>query len=496
MLMYHPLWFAAAGLLIGFALWSPALWKFRRSLAIGFIIIELLTGLAFILSGHSMLALIWLSVSAYKVVNLARIRTDRIQQDHLRRSSLRAELQLSVVQAIVLVLAGAKLSVSGDALLIGASFFSLITGIIVLASTLRHLRTTKTSQATKSYTDNELPTLSVLVPARNETIDLEACLLTLTASNYPKLEIIVLDDCSQTKRTPEIIRSFAHAGVRFIAGRPAEDSWLAKNYAYHQLAEAASGDYLLFCGVDVRMNPGAMRELITTMLEKQKTMLSVLPRNARPNTWRSLLIQPMRYAWELSLPRRMFSRPPVLSTCWIIERAAFHSAGGFKATSRSILPESHFARTTARQDGFSFLRSDMLISDKLYEEQQATAIRMRYPQLRRRLELVWLLTSVQLVGLVLPIVFFVTLQLRGDFWWSLISLLAFAVHQAALTTVTSVMYGRPANISVSLIGLHDIILLNYSMYKYEFSEVNWKDRNVCLPVMRIETNQPGLALRS
>ena len=50
------------------------------------------------------------------------------------------------------------------------------------------------------------------------------------ASDYPKLEIIVLDDCSQD-RTAEIIRNFAHDGVRFIQSEDNKDNWLDKNKA-------------------------------------------------------------------------------------------------------------------------------------------------------------------------------------------------------------------------------------------------------------------------
>jgi hypothetical protein len=39
-------------------------------------------------------------------------------------------------------------------------------------------------------------------------------------------------------------------------------------------------------------------------------------------------------------------------------------------------------------------------------------------------------------------------------------------------------------------ALYDVVLLNYSMLKYEFSEVIWKGRNVCIPVMRVFTHLP------
>jgi hypothetical protein len=38
--------------------------------------------------------------------------------------------------------------------------------------------------------------------------------------------------------------------------------------------------------------------------------------------------------------------------------------------------------------------------------------------------------------------------------------------------------------------LADIGLLHYSMWKYEFSEVLWKGRNVCVPVMHVYAHLP------
>ena len=38
----------------------------------------------------------------------------------------------------------------------------------------------------------------------------------------------------------------------------------------------------------------------------------------------------------------------------------------------------------------------------------------------------------------------------------------------------------------------DIVMLHISMLRYEFGTVNWKGRNVCIPVMRVEPSLPKL----
>ncbi|CAN5141732.1 hypothetical protein BH09PAT3_BH09PAT3_5630 [soil metagenome] len=473
-------------------LWLSVIWPYRRPVAYLIVLAEIAAVATFIYDEPTAWAVLFATVTVYKLINAARIIKGRMQVDYLRRVTCRAGILLTAMQLILCICMGINDNpdITSTAVYYGLAGIQLIGALILLSSTSRHLKTTKTLQATTAYADRDLPSLSVLIPARNETDDLRACLDALIASDYPKLEIIVLDDCSQDKHTPEIIRSFAHDGVRFVPGIAPNESWLAKNYAYQQLADAASGEYLLYCGVDLRLTPGAIRELITTMLEKKKTMLSILPQNSRPKSLRTYLIQPTRYAWELSLPRRLFNRPPVLSTCWIIKRTTLVTAGSFKATSRSIVPESYFARAAARHDGYSFLRSNMAISDKPVIEQQATALRMRYPQLRRRLELVWLVTIIELLCVVLPLPFAIALFIMGMPIPATIALLAYLVGYTVFLQVSGVMYGRAVIggvIAVPLSALVDIFLLNYSMYKYEFSDIQWKDRNICLPIMRFDT---------
>jgi hypothetical protein len=41
-------------------------------------------------------------------------------------------------------------------------------------------------------------------------------------------------------------------------------------------------------------------------------------------------------------------------------------------------------------------------------------------------------------------------------------------------------------------AVYDVWLLNYSMWQYEFNEVIWKGRNVCIPVMHTVPSLPKM----
>lgn len=484
-------------------IWLPPLWRYRSvTTRLMMVLLAISTAWLFISSPTFLVGLL-VCIAVFRMVNLGRIVFARVQERYLQGVSWRTAWWFGVMEVIILGMwwglhaLSVSQAVFWDIILFGQLGISLL----LFVTTLRHLKTTRPPRDIAPLSTKQLPSLTVAVPARNETDDLEACLSSLITNDYPKLEVLVYDDCSQNSRTPEIIRGFAHDGVKFVAGDEVDDKWLPKNYAYERLVEESSGELILFCGVDARFESDSLRRLVETMLQKNKSMISVMPRNLLPTHLRSLsmLVQPMRYAWEIALPRKLFRRPPVLSTCWIIQRSLLDSAGSFRAVTRSIVPESYFARVAVVHDGYSFMQSDNAIGitcSKDISEQHDTATRTKYPQLHRRPELVFLLTMGELMSLILPLAF-VLASLAAP------QLRLFAALSAATTlllifwysAVVSLVYRR--FVARSLLALpfavvHDVAVLNYSMLKYEFSAVLWKGRNVCVPVMRVEPRLPSL----
>lgn len=370
--------------------------------------------------------------------------------------------------------------------------------LVLMRTTWRHNSILGRTASLSVVHDADLPPLTVAIPARNETQDLHDCITSLLASHYPKLEIIVLDDCSQTRRTPEIIRSFAHDGVRFIQGEQPRNAWLAKNQAYDALAKSANGELILFAGVDIRFDPTSLRQLVAYALSKHKTMVCVMPRNILPRG-RVPLIQPMRYAWELVLPRRWIHRPPVLSSSWLITKKSLQQHGGFEAASRMVVPEAYFARRAAEHDKYSFIASANtfgITSVKNFADQRDTATRVAYPQTHRRPEMVVLLTLAYVLWVGLPIIAILHAAIGRVIDIGLIlALCSLCINGAVYAMLYRLAYGKSplvAVLSLPIAALVNVGLLNYSMYKYEFSEVIWKDRNVCLPVMHVIPRLPEI----
>lgn len=496
--------FAAAALLELALHYVPGVWRWRRVLAGAVIVGSCFASAGAVMWRPDVWSVLLLATTLYRALNNMRVVKARMHEHYLRTAARRTSIVLLLWQAALalLWLWWSKASPSLAAAWTSLALAQCAMALTFFVGTIRRLRRTAWPTTHTHLSNNELPAISVAIPARNETDDLQECLETIIASDYPKLEIIVLDDRSQTKRTPEIIRSFAHDGVRFIQGEEPSDTWLPKNAAYKRLAAEASGEIIVFCGVDVRFAPDALRQIVAFMQSNRKQMVSVLPERASAKgSARFAFVQGARYWWELAPPRRLLKRPPVLSTCWAIEANALQKAGGFAAVARSIVPEAYFAKRLIEGDGYSFRRAGKhlgLQSSKPASEQRDTAVRMRYPQLHRRPENVWAATAFEFGFLLVPFGFAV-----AGFWSHTISgapqilaaaagVLLLATYEliAVATRVSNVVFGA---LALPFVVLIDLALLHYSMWRYEFATVDWKGRNVTIPAMHVIPHLPPLS---
>ncbi|MFZ9873764.1 MAG: glycosyltransferase, partial [Candidatus Methylacidiphilales bacterium] len=108
------------------------------------------------------------------------------------------------------------------------------------------------------------PFISVLIPARNEEKRIRPCLGTLVDSNYPHLEILVLDDHS-SDGTADLVRKRAQGDsrVRLLTGQELPSGWTGKAWACHQLAQAAKGEFLVFVDADTRFSDITLSQAVS-----------------------------------------------------------------------------------------------------------------------------------------------------------------------------------------------------------------------------------------
>lgn len=441
------------------------------------------------------LQVLLLLLESWVVLLGARLLFGRLPAPFLRTSTqLNSALSLGVFIVVLdvwLAVQGLGLAlVDYDKLLIVSLLLSTVVGLGFLYQilwTLKHYRLRKLDSAIRL---RDLPTVTLAIPARNETHALEASLRAAVASEYPKLEIIVLDDCSQD-RTSQIIRSFARDGVRFVQGDVPAEGWLGKNQALRTLAEQASGEHIVFADVDTHLSPQSIDKLIAYTLSHKQEMVAVLP--TRRDGWSAAtLFTTLRYYWQIALPLTA-RRVPVASPCWLIRRDTLAKLGGFDAVRQKIVPEGYFARILFVHDQYRFIVSNDelgITTAKKWSSQIDTAMRFLYPTFRRQPLVVLLGVLVLVLLFVVP---FVTLLMSPHDMEVLVP----AVMASGLLWMGYVLvivrthgYTWPVTLLLMPVSLvQELALLIASMLAYEFGDVNWKGRNVCYPVIERTSNR-------
>ena len=116
------------------------------------------------------------------------------------------------------------------------------------------------------------PSVSVIIPARNEEHTLPNLLDSLSGQLSSEDEVIVVDDHSED-RTKAVAEKRA---VKVWESLPTPEGWLGKTWACYQGAKIASREILVFLDADTVLEKNGLKNIIETYVEKDG-VLSIQP---------------------------------------------------------------------------------------------------------------------------------------------------------------------------------------------------------------------------
>jgi chlorobactene glucosyltransferase len=142
------------------------------------------------------------------------------------------------------------------------------------------------------------PSLTVIIPARNEAQNIEPCVTSILGTGYQRLEVIVVDDRSSDDTAARVTRLTTLPGngdrLRLVRGAELPAGWFGKQWALVQGVRAArpgKSDLLLFADADTRHTPELIPRAVAVLKEEKVDLVSLLPRQAMETFWERV-IQP------------------------------------------------------------------------------------------------------------------------------------------------------------------------------------------------------------
>lgn len=201
-----------------------------------------------------------------------------------------------------------------------------------------------------------LPSLSVLIPARNEEATLGPCVRSLLAQNYPgRLDVLVLNDHSEdaTGRVAAELAA-ADARVRVFDGGPLLPGWKGKPNALRQLAQHATGEMLLLTDADCTFYSGALASAMRHRERVGADCLSLMPYLACGSFWEHVIVPLQYFLVFATLPvRRVYaSRNPAFAAAngafLLLPRATYEELGGHEPVKGEMAEDIKFAQHVKR----------------------------------------------------------------------------------------------------------------------------------------------------
>jgi cellulose synthase/poly-beta-1,6-N-acetylglucosamine synthase-like glycosyltransferase len=269
-----------------------------------------------------------------------------------------------------------------------------------------------------------LPSLTVVVPARDEAANIAATLDALLMADYPKLEIVVVDDRS-TDLTGTIVDAYVMEYADKMPGRlrvihiaELPEGWLGKTFALEVATDNSQSDYVLYTDADVLFSPSVLRRSLAYAEATQADHLVVMP-TAQVKSWGEGVVLGFfqilgvwaSRLWKVSDPTtKDFLGVGAFN---LVRRSALRELGGWEPQRLAVLEDL----TLGMRMKFGGMRQRVAYAPGLILVHWASGAFGLVRVMTKNLFSAFNFQPVLLAGAVVWLVVFCLLPIAGLFWW-------------------------------------------------------------------------------
>lgn len=254
------------------------------------------------------------------------------------------------------------------------SYNLLILGILLFMALLAAVNMLTFRRVRAGRKPHSFPYVSVLIPARNEQDNIGICLSSLVSQDYPRYEIVVLDDNSEDA-TGDIVRDWEGLSdrVRYLKGSPLPPGWVGKCFACHQLSKHARGELLLFTDADTMHSSQSISSAVAAMHKTRADLLTVVPFLTLKTFWEKTVMPMLHFVTFCSLPFPLvhLSRNPRFAMAngqfMLFKRDAYEAIGGHEAVKNAMVEDIWLSRLI-KKEGYSLRVMDgvSIVATRMY----------------------------------------------------------------------------------------------------------------------------------
>lgn len=253
-------------------------------------------------------------------------------------------------------------------------------------------------QPASSNVQDEWPSVTAIIPARNEADMLPQSLASLLAQDYPgEFTIVLVDDQSNDDTSGVAIRlaESLHRKIVVVSGSALPSGWTGKVWAMHQGIATASGTaspskYFLLTDADIAYEPDVLQSLVARTQTSGRVLTSVMAKLNCQSFAERTLVPAFIFFFQMLYPfawvnRRNTSTAAAAGGCMLVDRLALQRAGGIAAIRGALIDDCALAKVMKAQGPIWLGLSDRVTSLRSYakiEDIRRMVARSAYAQLR------------------------------------------------------------------------------------------------------------------
>ncbi len=218
---------------------------------------------------------------------------------------------------------------------------------------------------------------SILIPARNEESNIEACVRAALKNDYPNYEVIVMDDGS-TDDTYEIVSSIGDPRLKVFRAPQKPTGWAGKNWACHQLSLKATAPFFLFIDADALLAHDARWKINEVFNRTKAEVVSGCPKQI-PSSIIDLILLPVApYLPLASMPlfkigNFRFVRTAIHGALVAYDKRFYLKFGGHEAIKDQWVDDAALNKIIPKYGGKTeMLDVTYIVSCKMYDNGKAT----------------------------------------------------------------------------------------------------------------------------
>lgn len=217
-------------------------------------------------------------------------------------------------------------------------------------------------EQSQGATLKKLPSVCVVIPARDEADLLPITLRSLLTQDYPEIANVILVDDRSTDETATVAKTIAQSQptLSLISGEALPEGWTGKLWATSQGIRQAqtldNPDYILLTDADIEHEVSNISSLVAKAEQENLDLVSLMVQLRCETIWEHLLIPAFIFFFQKIYPFNWVNDPqnPVAAAaggCILIRSATLKRLGGIQVVRQALIDDCALAKAVKASTG-------------------------------------------------------------------------------------------------------------------------------------------------